>query len=212
VTCAYRYRGYKSVGLYIPGGSAPLISTVLMLGVPAQIAAVENIRLCTPSASYASVNNGILYAAKLCGISKVYCVGGAQAIAALAYGTQTIPRVQKIFGPGNSWVTEAKRQVAFDPKGAAIDMPAGPSEVLVIADGTANPDFVAMDLLSQLEHGPDSQAILLSDNGTLLVETEKSLTRLIADLPRQEILSKSLTVVVPIMYCQRMALLVLIMD
>lgn len=191
VTCEYRYRGFDAVGLYIPGGSAPLISTVLMTAIPAQIAEVGNIQICTPAKSFAEVNVGIRYAAAKCGVENIYCVGGAQAVAALAYGTDSVAKVQKIFGPGNSWVTEAKQQVAFDPRGAAIDMPAGPSEVLVIADASANPEFVAMDLLSQLEHGPDSQAVLLSDNEIILKSVVVELERFTAELSRSDILERS---------------------
>ncbi len=192
VTCEYRYRGYKNVGIYVPGGTAPLISTVLMTAIPAQIAAVDEIVLCTPAKRFADVNVGILYAAKICGIKTIYCIGGAQAIAAMAYGTESVAQVQKIFGPGNAWVTEAKQQVAFDPDGAAIDMPAGPSEVLIIADANADPDYVAMDLLSQLEHGTDSQAVLLSAAQNLLDEVSLSLEKFTRELSRKEILERSL--------------------
>jgi len=191
VSCATRYRGYESIGIYIPGGSAPLISTVMMLGIPAQIAGVNNIYMCTPLKQASELNSGIAYAAAKCGIANIYAIGGAHAIAALAYGTETVPRVQKIFGPGNAWVTEAKQQVAFDPQGAAIDMPAGPSEVMVIADKNANADFVAIDLLSQAEHGPDSQAIVLSDDETLLQKVATALARQLQELSRQDILKKS---------------------
>ena len=192
VSCEYRYRGYERVGVYIPGGSAPLISTVLMTGVPAQIAGVNNIQLCSPVARFEQMNKGILYAAKKCGINSIYCIGGAQAIAALAYGTQSIPRVQKIFGPGNAWVTEAKQQVAFDPQGASIDMPAGPSEVLIIADNSANAVFTAMDLLSQLEHGADSQAVLISDSHSFIQTVAKELESALVSLNRKEILAASM--------------------
>lgn len=191
VVCSTRYRGYEQIGIYIPGGSAPLISTVLMLGVPAQIAKVKNITLCTPLKQLTNLHPGIAYAAQKCGIDNINAVGGAHAIAAMAYGTETIPRAQKIFGPGNSWVTEAKQQVAFDPRGAAIDMPAGPSEVLVIADKDARSDFVAIDLLSQAEHGPDSQAIVLSDDAMLLQNVAAELARQLQGLSRQDILKQS---------------------
>lgn len=148
----------NTVGLYIPGGSAPLPSTVLMLGVPAQIAGCQKVILCSPPL----IADEILYVAKLCGIDEVYNVGGAQAVAAMAYGTETVAKADKIFGPGNAYVTEAKRQVSNDFRGAAIDMPAGPSEVMVIADETADPEFIAADLLSQAEHGPDSQVVLVT--------------------------------------------------
>lgn len=158
VVCELVTRAINKVGLYIPGGSAPLPSTVLMLGVPAQIAGCRKVVLCSPP----PIADEILYVAKLCNIDEVYNVGGAQAVAAMAYGTDTVSKVDKIFGPGNAFVTEAKRQVSNDFRGAAIDMPAGPSEVLVIADETADADFVAADLLSQAEHGPDSQVVLLT--------------------------------------------------
>ena len=151
VTCELHTHPIDSVGLYVPGGSAPLVSTVLMLAVPAQIAECPKVILCSPP----PVSDAIVYAATLCGVNDIYTVGGAQAIAAMAYGTETVPKVNKIFGPGNSFVTEAKKQVSADFRGAAIDMPAGPSEVLVIADESANPAFAASDLLSQAEHGPD---------------------------------------------------------
>jgi len=155
VVCEQVTRPINSVGLYIPGGSAPLPSTVLMLGVPAQIAGCRQVVLCSPP----PIADEILYVAQLCGITEIYNAGGSQAIAAMAYGTKSVTKVDKIFGPGNAFVTEAKRQVSNDFRGAAIDMPAGPSEVLVIADKTADPDFIAADLLSQAEHGPDSQVI-----------------------------------------------------
>lgn len=158
VVCEQVTRPINKVGLYIPGGSAPLPSTVLMLGVPAQIAGCRKVVLCSPP----PIADEILYVAKLCKIDEVYNIGGGQAIAAMAYGTESVSKVEKIFGPGNAYVTEAKRQVSNDFRGAAIDMPAGPSEVLVIADESANPEFVAADLLSQAEHGPDSQVILLT--------------------------------------------------
>ncbi len=158
VRCQQITRPVQSVGLYIPGGSAPLFSTVLMLATPARIACCRRVVLCSPP----PVADEILYAAQLCGVEEVFQVGGAQAIAALAFGTESVPKVDKIFGPGNAYVTEAKRQVSQRLDGAAIDMPAGPSEVLVIADQGATPAFVASDLLSQAEHGPDSQVILLT--------------------------------------------------
>lgn len=158
VVCEQITRSIHTVGLYIPGGSAPLPSTVLMLGVPAQIAGCRKVVLCSPP----PIADEILYVAKLCQIDEVYNVGGGQAIAAMAYGTESVAKVDKIFGPGNAYVTEAKRQVSNDFRGAAIDMPAGPSEVMVIADETANPDFIAADLLSQAEHGPDSQVVLVT--------------------------------------------------
>ena len=158
VRCQQVTRPIASVGLYIPGGSAPLFSTVLMLATPARIAGCQQVVLCSPP----PIADEILYAAQLCGVRTIFNVGGAQAIAALAFGTESVAKVDKIFGPGNAFVTEAKRQVSQRLDGAAIDMPAGPSEVLVIADSGATPDFVASDLLSQAEHGPDSQVILLT--------------------------------------------------
>jgi len=159
-------RPITRVGLYVPAGSAPLPSTALMLGVPARIAGCREVVLCSPARADGSCDEAVLYAARITGVHKVFKLGGAQAIAAMAYGTASVPRCDKLFGPGNSWVTEAKLQVSSDPEGAAIDMPAGPSEVLVIADAEANPVFVAADLLSQAEHGPDSQVILLSPAST----------------------------------------------
>ncbi len=160
VLCWRKTVAIEKVGLYIPGGTAPLFSTILMLGVPAQIAGCKEIILCTPPAKDGSINAAILYTAQLCGITKIYKAGGAQAIAAMAFGTETIPQVYKIFGPGNQFVTAAKQLVQKD--GVAIDMPAGPSEVCVMADDTANASFVAADLLSQAEHGADSQVLLVS--------------------------------------------------
>ncbi|EKT58355.1 histidinol dehydrogenase [Providencia sneebia] len=178
VICQQVTRPIDAVGLYIPGGSAPLLSTIMMLGIPANIAGCRKVILCSPP----PIADEILYAAKLCNITEIFQVGGAQAIAAMAYGTESIPSVDKIFGPGNAYVTEAKRQVSQTHDGAAIDMPAGPSEVLVIADSLANPAFTASDLLSQAEHGPDSQVILLTDNADfaqrVVDETEKQLALL----------------------------------
>ena len=169
VECWRKSVAIEKVGLYIPGGSAPLFSTVLMLGIPAKLANCEEVVLCTPSNDQGEINPAILYTANLIGITKIYKVGGAQAIAAMAYGTETIPQVYKIFGPGNQYVTKAKELV--QQNGVAIDMPAGPSEVLVIADETGNPEYIAADLLSQAEHGADSQVILLSDNETILKQS-----------------------------------------
>lgn len=196
VECQLLTRAIKSVGLYIPGGTAPLPSTVLMLGVPAQIAGCERVVLCTPPDSsegnYASVTAEILYAAELCGIKEIYRVGGAQAISAMAYGTETIAKVDKIFGPGNSFVTEAKQQVNNDANGAVIDMPAGPSEVLVIADKDANPVFIAADLLSQAEHGADSQVFLVTDSESIINQTKLELEQQLQLLPRADIARKAL--------------------
>lgn len=188
VKCQLVTRPIDSVGLYIPGGSAPLLSTVLMLATPAKIAGCRQVILCSPP----PIADEILYAADLCGVSEVYQLGGAQAIGAMALGTKSVPKVDKIFGPGNAYVTEAKRQVSQRLDGAAIDMPAGPSEVLVIADSSANPAFIAADLLSQAEHGPDSQVILLTPDEKIAqavsIEVDKQLTQ----LSRQNIAKKAL--------------------
>lgn len=189
VLCQQVTRPIDAVGFYIPGGTAPLFSTVLMLGIPAKIAGCERVILCSPP----PIADPILAAAKLCGIDQIYQVGGAQAIAAMAFGTETIPSVSKIFGPGNAYVTEAKRQVSGRPDGAAIDMPAGPSEVLVIADAEANPDFVAADLLSQAEHGPDSQVVLVTPSKALAKAVAQAADRQLADLPRKDIAVKALS-------------------
>ncbi|WP_276903032.1 histidinol dehydrogenase [Frischella perrara] len=183
IKCQQVTRPIKSVGLYIPGGSAPLLSTVLMLAIPAKIAGCQQVILCSPP----PIADEILYAAQLCGISKIYQLGGAQAIAAMAFGTETIPSVDKIFGPGNAYVTEAKRQVSQRIDGAAIDMPAGPSEVLVIADSEANPAFIAADLLSQAEHGPDSQVILLTPDEKLANAVSIEVDKQLVLLSRKEI-------------------------
>ena len=182
VRCQQVTRPVASVGLYIPGGSAPLFSTVLMLATPARIAGCRKVVLCSPP----PIADEILYAASLCGVQEVFQVGGAQAIAALALGTESLPKVDKIFGPGNAYVTEAKRQVSQRLDGAAIDMPAGPSEVLVIADSGATPDFVASDLLSQAEHGPDSQVILLTPDAAMAEAVAAAVDRQLAQLPRAE--------------------------
>lgn len=189
VLCQQVTRPIDAVGLYIPGGTAPLFSTVLMLGIPAKIAGCGRVILCSPP----PIADPILAAAKLCGIDQIYQMGGAQAVAAMAFGTETIPSVSKIFGPGNAYVTEAKRQVSGRPDGAAIDMPAGPSEVLVIADAEANPDFVAADLLSQAEHGPDSQVVLVTPSKELAKAVAEAADRQLAELPRKEIAVKALS-------------------
>lgn len=188
VRCQQVTRPLASVGLYIPGGSAPLFSTVLMLATPARIAGCRRVVLCSPP----PIADEILYAARLCGVQEVFQVGGAQAIAALAFGTASVPKVDKIFGPGNAWVTEAKRQVSQRLDGAAIDMPAGPSEVLVIADEGATPDFVASDLLSQAEHGPDSQVILLTPSPQMAEAVAEAVDRQLALLPRAATAEKAL--------------------
>ncbi|MFD0991818.1 histidinol dehydrogenase [Tenacibaculum geojense] len=185
VSCWRKSVGIEKVGLYIPGGSAPLFSTILMLAIPAQIAGCKEIVLCTPPNTEGKINPVILYTANLVGVTKIFKSGGAQAVGAMAFGTETIPQVYKIFGPGNQYVTKAKELV--QQQGVAIDMPAGPSEVLVIADDTCNPSFVAADLLSQAEHGPDSQVILLTDNENVLNEISKEVAEQLAKLPRKEI-------------------------
>ncbi|WP_325892185.1 histidinol dehydrogenase [Grimontia sp. NTOU-MAR1] len=188
VVCELMTRPINRVGLYIPGGSAPLPSTVLMLGVPSQIAGCRKVVLCSPP----PIADEILYVAKLCGIDEVYNLGGAQAVAAMAYGTETVSKVDKIFGPGNAFVTEAKRQVSNDHQGAAIDMPAGPSEVLVIADEDADADFVAADLLSQAEHGPDSQVVLVTPSPVLAEKVADAVKAQLKALSRADIASQAL--------------------
>jgi histidinol dehydrogenase len=192
VVCELKHAPLASVGLYIPGGTAPLPSTVLMLGATAQVAGCPRKVLCTPPNKDGQIANEIRYAAKLCGIDEIYLVGGAQAIAALAIGTESIAKVDKIFGPGNSFVTEAKQQVSRIPAGPAIDMPAGPSEVLVIADQNANPVYVAADLLSQAEHGADSQAVLVSDSAKLIQATKQQVSAQLATLSRKEIAEQAI--------------------
>ena len=190
VTCWQKAVGIEKVGLYIPGGTAPLFSTVLMLAVPAKIAGCKEIVLCTPPNKEGKINPAILYAAQVAGVSKIFKAGGVQAIGAMAYGTESIPKVYKIFGPGNQYVMAAKQQVAMHD--VAIDMPAGPSEVEVIADETANPAFVAADLLSQAEHGVDSQVVLITTSEKLLDEVEYEVQHQLSRLPRWEIAEKSL--------------------
>ena len=190
VTCWQKAVAIEKVGLYIPGGTAPLFSTVLMLATPAQIAGCKEIILCTPPDKNGNVPAAILYAARTAGVSKVFKTGGVQAIGAMAYGTESIPKVYKIFGPGNQYVTAAKQMVSLHD--VAIDMPAGPSEVEVLADETANPIFVAADLLSQAEHGVDSQAMLITTSEELLKEVEFEVNRQLSLLPRWEIAQKAL--------------------
>ncbi|MFW5409387.1 histidinol dehydrogenase [Pectobacterium brasiliense] len=202
VRCQQLTRPIATVGLYIPGGSAPLPSTVLMLGTPSRIAGCGRVVLCSPP----PIADEILYAAQLCGIKEVFQLGGAQAIAAMAFGTESVPKVDKIFGPGNAYVTEAKRQVSQQLDGAAIDMPAGPSEVLVIADSGATPAFVASDLLSQAEHGPDSQVILLTPDAAMAKAVadavEEQLTQLSrADIARQALASSRVIVARDLAQC-----------
>ena len=190
VTCWQKAVPIEKVGLYIPGGTAPLFSTVLMLAVPAQIAGCKEIVLCSPPNREGKIHPAILFAAQASGVKKVFKAGGVQAIAAMAYGTESVPKVYKIFGPGNQYVTIAKQEVSL--RDVAIDMPAGPSEVAVLADETANPVFVASDLLSQAEHGVDSQAVLITTSETLLRETQAEVERQLAALPRKAITEKSL--------------------
>lgn len=190
VTCWQEARPIERIGIYIPGGTAPLFSTVLMLAIPAKIAGCKEIVLCTPPGKSGSVNPAILYAANLVGVDQVYQVGGVQAIAALSIGTETVPKVYKIFGPGNQFVTAAKQFA--QQLGVAIDMPAGPSELLVMADKTADPDFVAADLLSQAEHGADSQVVSVLASEDLVEPVQQALMSQLADLPRAEIAKKAL--------------------
>lgn len=190
VTCWQKAVAIEKVGLYIPGGTAPLFSTVLMLATPARIAGCGEIVLCTPPARDGSVHPAILYAAKVAGVSRIFKIGGVQAIGAMAYGTQSVPKVYKIFGPGNQYVTAAKQQVSL--RDVAIDMPAGPSEVEVLADAMANPAFVAADLLSQAEHGVDSQAILITTDEALIHKVEQEVEAQLDALPRKEIAARSL--------------------
>jgi histidinol dehydrogenase len=190
VKCWRKSIAIQKVGLYIPGGTAPLFSTILMLGVPAKLAGCEEIILCTPPDSNGNINPAILYTAKLIGITKVFKVGGVQAIGAMAYGTEVIPQVYKIFGPGNQYVTCAKQLI--NKQGVAIDMPAGPSEVAILVDETCVPEFVAADLLSQAEHGSDSQVILVSTHESLIQSIQSELNRQLAVLPRKEFAAKAL--------------------
>lgn len=192
VVCSRESRAIEKVGIYIPGGSAPLPSTVLMLGIPALLAGCKNVVLCTPPQSDGSISPSILFAAKLCGINKIFKVGGAQAIAAMAYGTESVPKVYKIFGPGNQYVTAAKMLVSIDPEGAAIDMPAGPSEILVVADKNSRADFVAADLLSQAEHNPDSAVGLVCTDENKLDEIVCEVYRQVDLLLRKEIALQSI--------------------
>lgn len=190
VVCWRESRPIEKVGIYVPGGSAPLFSTVLMLAIPAKIAGCKEIILCTPPNGYGEIHPAILYTANLTGVTRVFAVGGIQAIGAMTFGTESIPKVDKIFGPGNQYVTTAKMVASL--YGTAIDMPAGPSEVLVVADETCNPSFVAADLLSQAEHGPDSQVILLSNNKKIVKEVEAKLEEQLFALPRKEIAEEAL--------------------
>ena len=190
VSCWRKNVPIEKAGLYIPGGSAPLFSTLLMLAIPATLAGCTEIIVCTPPGKDGKINPVILYTARLLGLKKIYKAGGAQAIAAMAYGTATIPQVYKIFGPGNQYVTKAKELVQMD--GISIDMPAGPSEVLVIGDKAANPEFIASDLLSQAEHGPDSQVVMLTDDKELIETVKAEVKRQTGLLPRKNIVLKAL--------------------
>jgi len=190
VECRLKYQPIEKVGLYIPGGTAPLLSTVLMLGIPARIAGCREIILCTPPNADGRIHPAILYCAGILGIENIYRIGGAQAIAAMAYGTESIPKMDKIFGPGNKYVTVAKQLVSLE--NVAIDMPAGPSEVAVIADSTADPEFIAADLLSQAEHGTDSQVILVATGEKIITKVMAELDKQLATLPRKKIAEAAL--------------------
>ncbi|MCR5536871.1 MAG: histidinol dehydrogenase [Succinivibrio sp.] len=188
IVCRTCTHPIDKVGLYVPGGSAPLVSTALMLAIPAKIAGCREVILCSPP----PISDAIIYAASKAGVRRIFNLGGAQAVAAMAYGTKSVPKVHKIFGPGNQFVTTAKRLVSNDPLGAAIDMPAGPSEVLVIADGSANPAYVAADLLSQAEHGPDSQVILAADDEQLIKKVLEQVDLQLEKLSRKDIARQAL--------------------
>jgi histidinol dehydrogenase len=190
VQCWRKNVGIEKVGLYVPGGTAPLFSTVLMLGIPAKLAGCREIILCTPANEEGEIHPAILFSARLVGVDKIYKIGGAQAIASMAYGTGTVDSVYKIFGPGNQYVTAAKQLVQM--QGVAIDMPAGPSEVCVMADETADPSFVAADLLSQAEHGVDSQVLLVSNKEEVVKKVQDELKKQLAQLPRKDIAEKAL--------------------
>ncbi len=190
VFCWRESRAIEKVGIYVPGGSAPLFSTVLMLGVPAQLAGCSEVVLCTPPNAQGEIHPAILYAANLVGIQTVYTIGGIQAIGALTFGTETVPKVHKIFGPGNQYVMAAKQMAQH--YGVAIDMPAGPSELLVIADSTCKPHFVAADLLSQAEHGPDSQVVLLTDCESVAEAVMQAVVQQLPQLPRRDIITQAL--------------------
>ena len=190
VVCWREARPIEKVGIYVPGGTAPLFSTVLMLAIPAKIAGCKEIVLCSPPGKEGAIHPAILYAANLAGVTRIFAVGGIQAIGAMSFGTKSVPKVEKIFGPGNQYVMTAKHAAQY--YGTAIDMPAGPSELLVVADETCRPSFVAADLLSQAEHGPDSEVILLSDNKKVVKEINKELDIQLANLPRKEIAEKAL--------------------
>lgn len=182
----------EAIGMYVPAGTAPLPSTALMIGVPAQIAGCERRVLCTPPRRDGKADPGVLYTARACGVTDIFKIGGAQAVAAMAYGTETVPKVDKIFGPGNAWVTAAKLLVAMDPDGAAYDMPAGPSEVLVVADDAAHPEFVASDLLAQAEHSVDAQVLLVTDSRNLAQSVSQEIERQLARLSRGSVIRAAL--------------------
>ncbi|MEE4186364.1 MAG: histidinol dehydrogenase [Gammaproteobacteria bacterium] len=192
VVCERIFRPVPAVGLYVPAGTAPLPSTAIMLAVPATLAGCPTRVICTPPRPDGTADPAVLAAAQAAGVDEIYKLGGAQAIAAMAYGTASIPKVDKIFGPGNAWVTAAKTQVAADPGGAALDMPAGPSEVMVVADAGADPRAVALDLLSQAEHGADSQVILVTDSAALAAATDTEIAEALQQLPRRAIIEASL--------------------
>ncbi|MEM9469511.1 MAG: histidinol dehydrogenase [Pseudomonadota bacterium] len=192
ISCSREVRTIERVGLYIPGGTAPLVSSTLMLGIPAQMAGCKSIIMCTPCDKNGEINPYIIFAARLCGVQRIFSIGGAQAIAAMAYGTESVPKVDKICGPGNAYVTEAKQQIARDPFGASIDMPAGPSEVCVIEDKTTNPSFAAADLLSQAEHDVMSQVLLISTDEEILNATLQEVDRQLANLPRRDIAAQAI--------------------
>jgi len=193
VRCERVIRPIQSIGLYVPGGENPLVSTALMLAIPATLAECPTAVLCSPPNKNGKINAEVLFIAKKYGIRRIFKLGGAQAIAAMAYGTQTVPKVNKIFGPGNRWVAAAKAHVSRDPSGAAQDLPAGPSELLVIADGEANPAFIAADLLSQAEHGPDSQVILVTNSESLADSVASQIVRQKTKLARQTIIEEALS-------------------
>ena len=190
VSCWQKAVGIEKVGLYVPGGTAPLFSTVLMLAIPARIAGCREVVLCTPPQKDGTIHPAILFAARLSGVQKIFRLGGVQAIGAMAYGTETIARVHKIFGPGNQYVTAAKQLVSMND--VAIDMPAGPSEVMVVADNTANPAFIAADLLSQAEHGGDSQVVLILNSSQMVTEVKEQISFQLGNLPRREMAEKAL--------------------
>jgi histidinol dehydrogenase len=192
VVCELLWRAIDTVGIYIPGGTAPLFSTVLMLAVPARLAGCRRVVLCTPPQKGGKIHPAVLAAAELCGVTEIYAAGGAQAIAAMAYGTESVPKCDKIFGPGNAYVTMAKQLAAQDANGAAIDMPAGPSEVMVVADGSANPAWVAADLLAQAEHDVVAQSILVTTDAPLAQKVEHEVAAQLAALPRRAIAGQSI--------------------